>query len=263
MIRLVRSEIRKLTTTRLWWGLLIGLLGATLIGVVAQASLAGRTISGVASPGLDDPAVIRAVYGAGVQTAYLFTMALGVIGMAGEYRHQTITATLLAAPRRAPVVPAKAIALLAIGLAYGLANALLSVVVGAPILVARGADPRLFSDGVPRALLTSVLAIGLWTLIGLGIGTLVRNQIVALLVAIGAAFLAEPLLSLGLNAIGAGEVARYLPSQATAAILTPPANAAGISVAHLPWWGGALVLLGYAAGSGALGAAVTLRRDVT
>ena len=55
----------------------------------------------------------------------------------------------------------------------------------------------------------------------------------------------------------------HRPSQATAALLTPPTTAAGVTSTYLAWWGGALVLLGYAVVSAALGAAVTLRRDVT
>ena len=83
-VRVVRAELRKLLTTRLWWGLLVGLLVASVVGVLATASLAGRDLqgSGTAVPPLTDPATVRAVYGAGVQTAYLCSLALGVIAMA-------------------------------------------------------------------------------------------------------------------------------------------------------------------------------------
>lgn len=264
-LRVLRSELRKLLTTRLWWGLLVGLLGASVVGVVATAALAGRTLEGgtAAVPPLTDPATVRAVYGAGVQTAYLCALALGVIAMAGEFRHRTITATLLGEPRRGRLVVAKGLALFVVALGYGLANAVVSVGVGAGVITVRGASPLLTGEGVPRAVALGVLAVALWALIGFGVGTLVRNQVLALFAAIGVASLADPLLGLLLNVVGAGDAARFLPSQATAALLSPASTAAGVTSAYLPWWGGALVLLGYAAVSAALGAAVTLRRDVT
>lgn len=263
MRRLVAAELLKLRTTRLWWGLLLGVAGATLIGVVANASLAGRTLSGTTVGSLDDPAMIRSIYTAGVQTAYLFTLSLGVITMAGEYRHQTITATLLASPRRTSLVPAKAACVLLAGLGYGVTAVGLGVLVGAPIVMLRGGQARLLTDGVPRALALAAVAVALWGLVGLGVGTLIRNQIVALLTAVGAAFLAEPLLSALLNAVHAGRFAQYLPSQATAALISPPAQAGGLTSTYLPWWAGALVLLGYAAVFATIGAVLTLRRDVT
>lgn len=263
MTRLIRAELLKLRTTRLWWGLLLGVVATTLVGVLATAFVAGRTIQGVPSGSLDDPAVIRGIYTAGVQTTYLFTLALGIIVMAGEFRHQTITSTLLAAPRRAQVVLAKAVAVVIAGLAYGTSCLLVGVVVGAPIIVLRGGQARLTTDDVPRAILASIVAIALWGLIGLGVGTLIRNQIVALLVAVGVAFLFEPLVSLGLNALDLGWVAKYLPSQATVALVSPPAEAGGFTAEYLSWWAGAVVLLGYAVISGALGALITLRRDIT
>jgi ABC-2 type transport system permease protein len=263
MSHLVRSELRKLTTTRLWWGLALGLALATAAFVALTGFTAGVDTGAGASPGPDDPAVVRSVYTAGLGIAYLFTLSLGIITMAGEYRHQTITATLLSAPRRSRIVLAKLVALVVAGIGYGVVTVVAGLLVGIPILLVRDAELRLTTDGVPRALALSVVAVALWAVLGLGIGTLIRNQVVALLVAVGVAWLAEPLLGLGLNALDAGSVARFLPSQATTAIVTPPTTAGGFSFELLPWWAGVLVLVGYATASGAVGAALTLRRDVT
>lgn len=264
MSRLVRSELRKLLSTRLWWGLLVGVTATSAALAVLQAAIAGMTApDGTGTPGVDDPAVVRSVYGAGLGTAYLFALALGVITMAGEYRHQTITATLLSSPRRARVVVAKLVALSGVGLGYGVAAMLAGVVAGGATIAIRGGDLRLTTDDVPRSLGLSVVAVALWAVLGLGVGTLLRNQVVALLVSVGTAWIAEPLLGLALNALDAGAVAKFLPSQATSAIITPPSDLGGFDSTYLPWWGGVLVLLGYAVASAAVGAAVTLRRDVT
>ena len=262
MIRLIRAELLKITTTRLWWGLLIGVIAGAALFAAVSAGLAGRGPAGQTTPGVSDPAVVRSTYTAGLSISYLIALALGIIVMSGEFRHQTMTATALTAPRRLRIVVAKLAALVVAGVGYGVVTVLAGVAVGAPIILARGGSARLFGDGVPRALALAVLAVALWAVLGLGIGTLIRNQVVALLVAIGVAWLAEPLLSFGLNALDWGFVAKYLPSSATGALVSP-STGGGFTMEYLPWWGGALVLLAYAGVSGALGAALTLRRDIT
>ena len=264
MTGLFRSELRKIFTTRLWWGLLLGLVLTWAALSVLQGVAAGRSAGNATpSPGLDDPAVLRSVYTGGLGIAYIFTLAFGVIAMAGEYRHQTITATALASPRRSRVVLAKLGAVALAGLGYGVAGVLAGVVGGASVIAARGAKVDLLGDGVPRALISAAVAVALWAVVGLGVGTLIRNQIVALLVSIGLAWIAEPIIALVLNVTHVGAVAKFLPSQATSALVSPRTDSGGITIDLLPWWGGALVLLGYAALAGALGAALTLRRDIT
>jgi ABC-2 type transport system permease protein len=262
MSRLIRAELLKIFTTRLWWGLLIGVLATAALFAGVLAAVSGR--GGQAGvPALDDPATIRSVYTTGLGVSRLIMLAFGIIAMSGEYRHQTITSTVLASPHRLRIVIAKLIAVTITGVGYGCATVIAGVGVGAPIVAARGAAVRLTSDGIPRALLLTVLAVALWGVIGLGIGTLIRNQIVALLVSIGVAWLVEPILVFILDLAHAGEAAKFFPSAATNALATPPTSSGGFTSTLLPWWGGALVLLMYAAVSGVLGAAITLRRDIT
>ena len=67
-----------------------------------------------ASAALDTAQAIRTVYASSAfQGSYIFAMILGITGMTGEYRYQTITPTFLATPRRARVVLAKMAAHLA------------------------------------------------------------------------------------------------------------------------------------------------------
>ncbi|MGD9751936.1 MAG: ABC transporter permease [Acidimicrobiia bacterium] len=264
MVRLVRAELLKIRTTRAWWALLIGVALATAGFVALQGVIAllGPETTGAPTGDVQDPATVRAIYVAGIGTAYLFALALGVLSSSGEFRHHTITATLLAAPDRVRVVVAKAVAVAGYGLLYGAAAVVVGIAVGVPFVLGGGGAARLTSDGVPRSLVLAVLAVALWGLVGLGVGTLIRNQVVALVVTIGVAWIAEPLLAVGLNALDVGAVARFLPSQATAALASPAATANGLTISLLPWWAGALVLLGYALAAGALGAVTTLRRDI-
>jgi ABC-2 type transport system permease protein len=262
MSRLVRSELLKLSTTRLWMGLLLGLVLTSVAFAVLTAVLAGSDSPAVqGAPALDDPATVRSVYTAGLGFAYLFALVLGVTAMAGEFRHQTITASVLAVPRRWRIVVAKLAAVGAVGIGYGIATVAASTAGGAPVLAIRGA--AMTGAGLTRALALAVLAVALWAVIGLGVGTLIRNQVLALLLAVGIAWIAEPIVSILLNLADLGVVAKFLPTQATTAVVEPALGASGIAFTLLPWWGGVLVLAGYAAVSGALGVALTLRRDIS
>jgi ABC-2 type transport system permease protein len=264
VIGLVRSELRKAFTTRLWWGLLIGVLAlsAGLSVVIGAQAGVGRS-GGAAGPGLDDPTGVRGVYAAGTRAGYLCALAFGVVAMAGEFRHQTVTATVLASPRRHRVVLAKLFTVFVLGLGYDAAQVADGLLGGIPVILVRGGRLFLGSAGTSRALVLTVPAIALWAVVGLGVATLIRPQILALAVAIAVAWVAEPVAALGLKAADLGSVARFLPGQATSALTTPATGFGGPSVTLLPWWAAALTLVGYAAASGVMGAAIMLRRDVT
>jgi ABC-type transport system involved in multi-copper enzyme maturation permease subunit len=205
--------------------------------------------------------MLRSIYTGGFANGYVITLCLGVLGMAGEYRHLTITPTLLAVPSRTRLVAAKLLAYLLAGLAYGVVLVVSGAVLGAVIVAARGYPLGLGAPGVPRAMALAALGCAVWAVFGLGLGTLVTNQIVALLSAIGFGVLAGPLLALGLQAAKLGSVAQYLPNQASQALVD--GTDGGFEQQLLPWWGGALVLLAYGLVFAALGAVLTTRRDVT
>jgi ABC-2 type transport system permease protein len=259
MTALIRAELLKLRTTKMWWGLLIGALVVTAIGTLATALTAGSDPgAGPPIPGLDDPATVRSVYGQGLG-AYIFALVLGIIGMSGEYRHQTITAAFLVTPRRTPVVVAKLVAYAFAGLIYGLAATVLAVGLGASIIAAKGYELRLTSDDVPRSVALAVLAVAVWAVYGLGLGTLLKNQVVAILVALGFTIAVEPLLTFLVNQIDLGALVKFFPGNASSAIV----QGIDADVELLPWWGGALMLLGYGLLFSGLGALITLRRDIT
>jgi len=263
-MNLVRAELLKILTTRMWWGLLIGAVLFAAFAAAVTAAVAGSAEAGapgqnpVTTVALDDPAMLRSVYSQGFN-AYVFAMILGIVGMTGEYRHQTITPTFLTTPRRSRVVLAKIVTYAGMGLFYGVLATVAAVIAGAAVIVFRGYDLGLTGNAVPQTLALCVLTVGVWAVFGLGLGTLIKNQIAAILVAVGSIFVLETLLSLGLNYLELGEVAQFLPSNASSAITQPIDQ--GIDL--LPWWGGALVLTVYGLVFAGLGAALTLRRDIT
>ncbi len=262
MTALVRSELRKIGSTRLWWGLLIGAVVYTVIQAGASAALAGMNPGAgqPRTPGLDSPQALRGIYAGSVVTGtYVFAMILGITGMTGEYRYQTVTSTFLASPRRSRVVVAKMGAHLVMGVLYGVVALAAALVVGAVVIAVRGHGLGLGTPGLWRAALLAVVAVALWTVLGIGIGTLVRNQVAAILIAVFITLLLEPLASLGLDALDLDWVGKWLPSNASAALTSPP----GTLLHYLDWWAGGLVLLGYAVLFAALGVALSTRRDIT
>lgn len=259
---LVRSELRKITSTRLWWGLLVGAVVFTAIQAVAVAATAGSPGGpGVpASPGLGTAEAIRTVYASSLFSGtYVFALVLGITGMTGEYRYQTVTSTFLVTPRRQRVVAAKMTAHLVVGIGYALVGLLVALVAGGITIAARGADLGYGADRLWPSVGLAVLAVGLWTLFGIGVGTLIRNQVAAILIAVAVTFLVEPLATFLLASIDLDAAVKWLPTNASAALTSP----GGAFLDYLDWWAGGLVLLGYAALLGGLGMLLSLRRDIS
>ncbi|WP_347350231.1 ABC transporter permease subunit [Intrasporangium sp.] len=267
MNAVIRSEFRKFFTTRLWWGMAIavflsGVAFATIIGLVfTSGAMTGEQAPVYAQ---DDAALAKTVFTSGIQVGYLLTLAIGIMMIGSEYRHETITATFLGTPRRGRVMGAKVVTLLGIGAMYGIVSLLGSVGAGTIVLTARGHSA--FGDpSVWRTLALSLLVLGLWALIGLGAGILIPNQVAALLISIGVAWIVEPILGVVLAIPSWGQhITPYLPSQATSATLgTVSSGFDGRAVTQLAWWAGALVLAGYAAVMAGLGTWRTVRADIS
>jgi len=262
----IKSEFRKFFTTRMWWGMAIGifLCGAALAVVFALLVPGSRAQgpAGPRAPGLGDPTMVSTVYTAGLSVAYLLTLTIGVMSIGSEYRHMTITSTFLATPKRVRVMVAKVTSLLGIGVFYGLVFLLGSVGVGATTIAAKGYSPFPQVGTITRTLALSLLILGLWALIGLGTGILIPNQVAAILIAVGAAWIVLPLAGLLLGFVSWGKpIVPYLPSQATSAMVG--ALNSDTSVQLLSWWAGALVLVIYATVMAGIGSLLTIHRDVT
>lgn len=261
--RAVHSELRKFFTTRMWWGMAIAVLlagaGLSLLYAVLFTSSA---MEEAGSPGGTPTQIANSVYSAGLSVSYLLMLTIGVIQVGAEYRHQTISSTFLAIPTRARVMLAKVVALLGIGFGYGVLSLLGSVSFGAITLQLRGADP--FPSGsVARTVALSLLVLGLWALIGLGIGILIPNQIAALLIGVGVAWIVEPLLAFALDFwdFAREHVTPYFPSSATNAIVNSVQSSP--EEVRLSWWAAALVLAAWAAVLAGFGIWRTMRQDIS
>ena len=265
MTTAIRSEFLKFFTTRLWWGMAIGIFvaGGLFAGFFGWALTSEASRKRPGAPQGDATQIANTVYTSGMGVGYLLLLTIGVLMIGAEYRHKTITSTFLATPKRLQAMLAKVVALLVIGALYGLISIVSSVGVGATVLKLAGHDPFPSSE-VFRTMALSLLVLGLWGLIGLGVGILIKNQVAALLMGIGVAWIVEPVagLLLGFWDFGAEHIVKYLPSQATSAVVNSVTQG-GQQVARLEWWAGALVLAAYAAVLAGFGIWRTLREDVS
>ena len=246
MIRLVRAEFIKLTTTRLIYGM------AAAMAAFAVLTVAANTLDRQGAPPLSADHFPMLVAGP-VTLLSGAALLLGILGMAGEFRHQTVTQTFLVTPDRGRVVAAKLVAYPLAGIALALTILAVTTAVATSWLAAKGMMPSLLDVRLGRVLLGAVLATGLCGLVGVGVAALVRNQVAALVGVAVWVLLVEGLLMSLLHAPGLG---KWLPSAAAAALTNP----GGAGLSRLA---GALLLTGYALALALIGTRLVVRRDIT
>lgn len=271
MTATLRTELRKIATTRAWWINALAMLGyMVLMGVIMAASFAfgmraaeepGADVTG--TPVLDPQSVATSVYTLAVALGYIFPAVLGALVVTTEFRHRTITPTLLAEPRRSLVLGSKLLAVLPYALVVALAGVVGTVLGGAVTLAALGEQTFLGDPDIQRTIVMSVVALILWALVGVGFGSVLTNQVAAIVVLLAFTQFVEPLLRLLLAQFDATEaVSRFLPGAAGEAIAGSSLYVSSGLAELLPAWQGVLVLLGYAVLLVLVGRFTTFRRDI-
>lgn len=246
MPSLIRTEVLKLRTIRSPWLL----LAASPLLVIAGVS--GLVISG----GRPLDATMQSGALAHVGLTSIFTLVFGILAVAGEYRHKTITDTYLSTAARGRVVGAKL-------LVYAVFGALAGVVGG---LVGLGVAAAWWSDkGVSFAwgdsqMWTTIGGGIAWTAafaaIGVGVGALIRSLVGAIAVALAWVALVEGIVGQLL-----GNLARWLPFNAGQAL---GAGTKDMALGNLlPRWGGGAVLALYTLVFAVLAVTTSMRRDVS
>lgn len=261
----VASEIAKIRTTRLWWILVLSCVGYCGL----MAAFMGANVGLTSSAGADGPALAPldaalSVYTLAPTIGYVFPLVLGALAITHEVRHRTVSATYLAQPRRWRVVVAKLISQAGLGALIGVAGVVTALVLGAVALQVTGADPMLGSSQVWVTAAFSVLALMLWGVIGVGVGTLVSNQVMAIVGILAFTQFVEPILRLMFASVDALEaVGKFLPGAAAEALVGNSLYSATGLMDLLPRWQGGLVLLAYVLVLAGVGSVTTIKRDVT
>ncbi|MEA2340288.1 MAG: type transport system permease protein [Solirubrobacteraceae bacterium] len=222
MSALLHAELLKLRTTRTF-GAVVGT--ATVLSLVLVA--------------------LGAILGVEKDPRNLFTnnsityiiVLLGAIAMTGEWRHRTITGSVLAAPNRLRLLAAKALSYSVAGVVLSLLVTVATMAVGTLILEARG-DATLGAGGLADVLWRNLAVAALLGPLGVCIGALVRNQVVTVVGLVALAAVLEPAVSQVAPDVGrfgpmAGAPGGVLGGPDTAGLLAP-----GLALAVLITWTG-------------------------
>lgn len=269
-----RSEVTKTFTTAGWWILALVLVvyvgsSAGGLGFILAATASGNlSDAGTGMTGVDGAAVAGITYSLAASLGYVFPLLIGTLMVTAEFRHETLTPTFLATPRRGIVLAGKVLVAILLGAIFAVLALISAVGPGAAALAVFGLDTALGSSDTWAMFGRIALALILWTIVGLGVGTLVRNQVAAIVIVLAFTQFVEPIARIAGNFVdGLGEVTHYLPGAASDALVgfsifgtmgSDPNVTAGIE-----WWVGGLVLAGYALVLLILGHFVSWRRDVS
>jgi ABC-2 type transport system permease protein len=267
-----RSELTKQFSTAMWWILALVLVVyvgsvATGLGYVFSASATGSLASPSGARISGDDLAPR-LYSLAATVGYVFALLIGTLMVTGEFRHNTLTPTFLATPRRGTVLWAKVVIGVLLGAVYSVVAIVAAMGPAAGFLAGFGLDTQFTSSDTWALVGRMVLDFVLWAILGIGVGMLVRNQVAAIVIVLAFTQFVEPLALLAASFVkGLSNVTQYLPGAASTSLIGASVNSVAASTqtssTSLDWWAGGLVLLGYAVVFLILGYATSWRRDVS
>lgn len=228
MTALLRAEARKTLTTR----------SVVVIAGLAAAYPAFALLPALFSPeppDVDAASLLQLLRGVADVLA-IAALLLGILAMAGEFRHSTIVPTLLATPRRARLVTAKLGFQALFAVAMAAVAMVVAVVAGGAYLSNHGVS---FDGAAGDLLLTGgavVVVTVLYAAIGAALAAVVRNQTAVVGGALLWVFVVENALPVVLRDPG---LDRWMPSGAADRLLAAADSTAAAGDA----WAGLVVLV--------------------
>lgn len=179
---------------------------------------------------------------AGLQIGILVLGSLAVLFISSEYATGMIRSTMNAVPRRTPAFLAKAILLAVVSYVITTVAAVATFLIAMPVFQGLGFDLDWSTDGVLYSVFSGGLYVAGVALIGLSLGTLLRNSAGGITVLVGLFFVLS--IASSFMTLIPGEFWKYVPQYI-------PSEAGGrfLSIGHTdgvidPWQGG-LIFLGY------------------
>jgi len=212
--RLMLSEWTKLRSVRSTvWSLVL----LVILDLGFTALFCGLTAGTWDKADAADRATIQAdptsmILGGGFFLGQLTVCVLGVMVIASEYSTGMIRASILAVPRRVPMLAAKAVVFTALIFVLGTLVSFASFFVGAAILHSK-APVELGDPGVLRAVIGGGLYLAMLGLFALALGAIIRHTAAGITGVIGFVLVLAPLANLLPGGIGK-HVHAYLPSEA-------------------------------------------------
>ncbi len=190
MTRLIRSEVRKLTSTKMpfaFLGVLITIAALNAFAVIAGTEMDGS--KAFIATAADQQSLMAFAF-----NAFMGAGLFGTIAVAREYGNNTVVPTFLASPRRHRAVLAQFIAVAIGGCVLSLIGAGLTVTAVAVSLPTTEFGFLVSITNVARIIVASGFAGAAGAVVGAGIGAVVRNVGGAVTLTVFAFMVAPPLV---------------------------------------------------------------------
>ena len=245
MLRLLRGEIRKLTTTKLPWGFLAVLV--VIAGLDAAVVAFGTDMDGskaFIATAADQQSLMAFAF-----NAMIGTSLFGAIAVAREYGHETVVPMFLTSPKRYRAVLAQLSAILLAGATLALVGQAL-VLAGVALALPSTEYGFMISAGdLTQLLAASMVAGAVGAVLGAGLGALIRNVGGAVTTAVLVLFVIPPLAVQAISDTGP-----WTP-QALFAVISGVGSDVGL-------WAALLAVAAWALVPAAAGLVAAQRRDV-
>lgn len=248
--RVITSEWIKFVTLRST----LAVLAAAMLGMVIIGTLVGYNTRHI-TPNIDPNDLAVSATLQGYYLGQLLIGALGVLFVTGEYATGMIRATLVAVPRRVPVLFAKLIVFVGITLVGMVTTSVLAFLAGQAVISSTRPGFSLVHPNALRIAIGTGVYLTLVGLIGMAIGWIVRSTPGALVTYLGVILIAPVIIGHALGKWGQ-HVAEYLPSQAGGSFITSMPD--GLSLSP---WSGLAVMIGWVVAFLVLGVWSLRRRD--
>jgi ABC-2 type transport system permease protein len=254
---LVAAEFLKLRTTRTMT--VLSIVALVLTVAFALLLLILLPVNELA----DDEALVGVTYTGAI--VGLMMILAGILGIAGEFRHGTITYTFLATPRRVTIILLKLGFFFVIGLVAAVVTLVVIEVLIAIVLPLRGGSALWPHGDLWTYFGRVVLTTGLFGAFGVAMGALLRSQVVAVAVTLSWVVLEQMIASPILMATGHEEIAKWLPLTVFTEVTGSPFDSADAAVTGslLSPTSALLVGVAYIAAASIAATLTTMRRDVT
>ncbi|WP_072806869.1 hypothetical protein [Rhodococcoides yunnanense] len=210
-MNLLTAEVRKVTSLRFWWALalppiLVGIFTSTIASAISESVGEVDVEGGFATFGLY----------VSLGFAMAFVAVFAAVNGGTEFRHDTITTSFVTASGRDGIIGAKFAVTALFALGYGLVVELGSVV----CLMLFSPTAFALSGHILAILLAGLLAVVLWSLIGVGLGLLLGSPSWAAIVIVAWYPFGEIIVISILEGLGIHNVSTITPAATTLATLT-------------------------------------------
>jgi ABC-2 type transport system permease protein len=279
LVRLIRAEFMKVRTTSTGWLFLTGFIVFTAMalaingfgihhqlypqqGLVSRAPALAQVAQARSPAGV--AAIAASMMTSGQRVGVLFALLLGVLVVTSEFANQTAAVTFVTVPRRATVIMAKAAAAACCGALFWLVGTAIATLITPLFLYSQHVSTSLAGWTVSRSVLLNLVAFVAWGVFGLGLGAVLRSQLVSVIAAIAVyvgSFGTELVFTALYNSFHQGWMlgAPVIGPAVASEVMTTSGPAFPYSP---PGWVGGVFMIGYTVTLVAGGVVLTKRRDV-